>query len=334
MNRTKLKYPNHAIQTIDTSWNVDKKIEITGQSRQRTLMYKQAGLENMNLKSLIRGAWGFSMPLGVAFLTWFFMQGGNTTVLQEQIQQNGAHAIKDQFLAENKEVLPEAPVPDENLRELPENQASSVDIHDWVDNIIVTESSNNPEAVSPVGALGLMQLMPPTWAEWSKKVLGKELPRQSAFDPDLNRQVGTAYLEWIQNTLRNWMGSEPSIEHILAANNGGIGRLRSVGFDVSKMPSETQNYVKKITKLSKPLRQAATLVGYPVRTNTIQVVKQELDQLLQKGSWYNLEEVIEWVVINYPELNPNDKRTIVFYLQRHPRVAHNKCWRYVYAVLR
>jgi len=109
-----------------------------------------------------------------------------------------------------------------------------------VDAIIAVESSGNPRAVSRCGARGLMQIMPATWREMTDE------PFSRAFDPVLNRQVGTEYLAWIHRTLRRWTGTEPTIEQILAAYNGGIGRLRKVGYRVDRMPRESRRYVVKV----------------------------------------------------------------------------------------
>lgn len=55
-----------------------------------------------------------------------------------------------------------------------------------------SESSFNPRAESKAGAKGLMQLMPPTWQEWSAKVGGTDI-----VNPSHNLRVGTAYLAWL-----------------------------------------------------------------------------------------------------------------------------------------
>lgn len=136
--------------------------------------------------------------------------------------------------------------------EVPEYE-TGINIPEWVEKIIHQESKGNPNAVSPKGARGIMQIMEPTWKEQTKKLYGKELPYDKAFDPDINREVAVSYLGWIKDTLREWMGTEPTIEDILAAYNGGIGRYRKMKYDLDNMPTETQNYVQQITG-SKPMK--------------------------------------------------------------------------------
>jgi soluble lytic murein transglycosylase-like protein len=125
---------------------------------------------------------------------------------------------------------------------------SAVVIEQWVPKIIQQESRGNPKAVSHAGARGLMQIMPRTWAEMTKKLYGKPLPFKRAFEPELNKKVGIYYYKWIQNTLRDKMKKEPTIEQILAAYNGGIGNLSKANYDIQRMPAESIDYVAKITK--------------------------------------------------------------------------------------
>ena len=93
-----------------------------------------------------------------------------------------------------------------------------------------TESSYNPNAVSPAGALGLMQIMPGTARE-----LGVD-PRDPAQAVD-----GAARL------LRKHLDTFGSLPLALAAYNAGPGAVRR--FDGVPPYAETQNYVKKITTL-------------------------------------------------------------------------------------
>lgn len=99
---------------------------------------------------------------------------------------------------------------------------------DLVRRVMRTESGGNPKALSPKGAIGPMQLMPGT-----AKDLGV-----NPWDPAQNIDGGVRYLS--QQVKR--FGPEGG----LAAYNGGPGRFKKVGRDVSRMPAESQNYVRKI----------------------------------------------------------------------------------------
>jgi soluble lytic murein transglycosylase-like protein len=98
--------------------------------------------------------------------------------------------------------------------------------------VIQAESSFNPDAVSPKGAMGLMQLMPDT---------ARELGVKDPLNPTENVMGGTRYLKQL---LDRYEGSVPLA---LAAYNWGMGNLDS---RPSQMPRETKNYVAKITGMT------------------------------------------------------------------------------------
>lgn len=116
-----------------------------------------------------------------------------------------------------------------------------------IERVIQTESGHNPHAVSPTGARGLMQLMPAAWRDVQNRV--KDLAPfgydQYAMDEQTNRRFGTEYLKLVQSYLPE--ESQGSLPHVLAAYNGGPGRLKSVGYDLRKMPRETQQYIHRVT---------------------------------------------------------------------------------------
>lgn len=114
--------------------------------------------------------------------------------------------------------------------------------------VIKTESSDNPKAVSKVGARGLMQFMEATWKEKAK------LPFEEAFNPETNIEMGIKYMHWIADQLEknipDWekLPKERRLSLIAASYNGGVGRLTRNEFDISKMPKETREYVEKVRK--------------------------------------------------------------------------------------
>jgi len=90
--------------------------------------------------------------------------------------------------------------------------------------VIEVESSFDPFAVSHVGALGLMQVMPTTGAPVARRLGIAWRGPQTLFDVDANVRIGVAYL-------RELMDRYASVRAALAAYNWGPGeidaRLRS-----------------------------------------------------------------------------------------------------------
>ena len=77
--------------------------------------------------------------------------------------------------------------------------------------ILRRESRFNPAAVSNVGAIGLMQLMPPTAAQMAGL---DDLPDDLLFDPGYNIRLGCKYLRWLTVRLKKK-------EVVVAAYNAG-----------------------------------------------------------------------------------------------------------------
>ncbi len=80
------------------------------------------------------------------------------------------------------------------------------------------ESRFDPLAVGEATDMGLMQIVPATWDEWSAKV-GVFDP----FDPESNITVAGAYLAWIKEQLAKIGRTEPY--WMLVAYNWGIGNV-------------------------------------------------------------------------------------------------------------
>jgi soluble lytic murein transglycosylase len=87
--------------------------------------------------------------------------------------------------------------------------------------LVRAESGFDPEAVSPKGAVGLMQIMPDTGATIAKDVGLRYAGLQTLKHPESNLGLGQA---WIQKLRRNKLVGD-SLIHLCLAYNGGLARL-------------------------------------------------------------------------------------------------------------
>lgn len=124
--------------------------------------------------------------------------------------------------------------------------------------LIRQESSFNAGAVSPVGALGLMQLMPSTARLVAKQQGTSVSPFQLTSEPEVNMTLGTAYFASLTarfdnclplaiasynagpNNVANWLAQNGDFR-----NPGGpdvLDWIELIPFD------ETRNYVQRVTE--------------------------------------------------------------------------------------
>ena len=101
----------------------------------------------------------------------------------------------------------------------------------FIASIVAAESNFNCAAISPRGAIGLMQLMP-------------ETARQFGADPAVpaeNIDAGTRYLRWL---MERYQKRRNSINHVIAAYNAGPGMVdRYRGIPPFR---ETRMYVARV----------------------------------------------------------------------------------------
>jgi soluble lytic murein transglycosylase len=113
--------------------------------------------------------------------------------------------------------------------------------------LIRQESVFNPLAQSPVGARGLMQLMPATARRMKRSVRDKHL-----VNPKINIELGTKYFKGLMNRYQG------NLVYVLSAYNAGEGRVerwkgslfdsdKTILKNIEMIPFlETRNYVKLI----------------------------------------------------------------------------------------
>lgn len=96
--------------------------------------------------------------------------------------------------------------------------------------VIKVESNFQPNARSPKGAVGLMQVMPAT---------GRRFGAADLRDPRSNLSAGTQYLRWLLNRF------DEDLTLALAAYNAGEGAVEKYGRRIPPF-AETQGYVSKV----------------------------------------------------------------------------------------
>lgn len=135
----------------------------------------------------------------------------------------------------------------------------------WTKAIAISESEFNPDAISPAGALGVMQLMPGTAAEMATKHGADD----TILAPHTNIRLGIAYVRQCFDIWQDERGLE-RIRFMLGSYNAGPGNIlkaqqlaakRSLPIDrwqsiattlaevTGTKAAETINYVKKVERI-------------------------------------------------------------------------------------
>lgn len=136
--------------------------------------------------------------------------------------------------------------------------------------VVRQESAFDPRAVSPAGAVGLMQLMPGTAAELARDLRPRLVDEDALTDPGLSLELGARYLAAMLDRFDgSWIGA-------LVAYNAGPHRYErwrdfpEFGADrelaVERIPfGETRRYVKAVLRNVRVYRRLHDLPGGGVR---------------------------------------------------------------------
>lgn len=118
--------------------------------------------------------------------------------------------------------------------------------------VMRTESHYKVRATSPVGALGLMQVMPYTGQKISQVLGNKNFSPEDLLEPDKNIQIATRYLKRLSDMFEN------KLPLVAAAYNAGPHRVGSwlQSFGTLEMDEfidhipykQTRNYAKEIVR--------------------------------------------------------------------------------------
>jgi soluble lytic murein transglycosylase len=131
--------------------------------------------------------------------------------------------------------------------------------------IIRQESAFDPRATSPVGARGLMQVMPATAREMADR-LDVSFPADGLYDPEFSIQLGAAYLARLIKMF------DGNVELAVASYNGGPNRILRMWNEAGPKPElddfvenmdldESRDYVKRVLVLADSYRQLYPAAG-------------------------------------------------------------------------
>ena len=155
--------------------------------------------------------------------------------------------------------------PEKNPKSSGRSTYTNAEIHKA---IMEVESGGNPNAISPKGAKGLMQVTDPTYKDVKRMSGNKDISREDA---------GKWYFDWL---LKKYNGNK---NLALAAYNGGFGMVGralkksggsdwdDINYKGSGVPKETREYVGKVNKVLgdyQPVVAAANGQASTVERNT------------------------------------------------------------------
>jgi soluble lytic murein transglycosylase-like protein len=107
--------------------------------------------------------------------------------------------------------------------------------------VMAAESGFNPTAVSPKGAIGLMQIMPATAERYGVAGDARRSIQQKLTDPQTNVRLAARYLRDLNALFPN---QQPLV---IASYNAGEGAVQKYKNTVPPYP-ETRNYVQLVTQ--------------------------------------------------------------------------------------
>lgn len=129
--------------------------------------------------------------------------------------------------------------------------------------VIYSESGFDPDAESPAGAIGLMQLLPDTAQGIADRTGGGGFTAADLYDPEINVRYGCWYLRHLQE---KYADHPQSLDLALAAYNAGQGNVDKwvdatpAGEPVAIPFAETRAYIEKVRHLQELYRD-----GYGLR---------------------------------------------------------------------
>ena len=150
----------------------------------------------------------------------------------------------------------------------------------FIATVIYAESRFNPNARSPVGASGLMQIMPGTGAGIAKSLGENNFSTDKLMDPEISIRYGTYYYKELIDR------HQGDIDKALMAYNGGEGAVISYERR-GVLPRETEGYLRKIKGTWDMYEKVYSNVWYGENA------KQNADKLKDDEAQKQLQQKIE-----------------------------------------
>ena len=213
-------------------------------------------------QAALADVWGYIDPQGVAHFATertddryeLYYQGNESFDTTQGLKAASIDRPVDMPTAPPKllaffDISPSYKLVKQHLREA--SVKLSVD-YELLQALIVAESGFNSTAVSPKGAVGLMQIMPATAERYGLVGDAKLSIEQKLFDPQTNIRIGARYLS---DLIRMFPGQ---LDLAVASYNAGEGAVQRAG---NRIPNykETQAYVKTVLQLYNGLKPPAAL---------------------------------------------------------------------------
>ncbi len=127
--------------------------------------------------------------------------------------------------------------------------------------VMAAESGFDPDAVSPKGAIGLMQVMPATAARYGLAADKNRSVEIKLRDPQTNIRLGARYLADLKKLY-------PRQQHlVLASYNAGEGAVQQYK-DTIPPYAETRNYVERVTRLYRVFSASAIGMNPRIRVRS------------------------------------------------------------------
>lgn len=209
--------------------------------------------------------WGFIDDKGVAHFAAertdaryeLFFRGGESFDTQQSLAGRANGSVSSVQAASNSKIQAYFDVSHNfklvkhHMREA--SKANSVDF-ELLQALIVAESGFDALAVSPKGAVGLMQLMPATAQRFGVRADKAKSVEQKLTDPKTNISAGARYLRALMHMFPG------KLELAVAAYNAGEGAVQRAGNQIPNY-KETQNYVKTVMQTYRALKPPSSLAA-------------------------------------------------------------------------